>query len=125
MTTVCHTPPPYCSSRGRRAARWCASPAPRAATVPGSWPSTTTLLPHMALAYRDRDEAHGVVEDAFDNALQAPGWPLFAARMRALAGQAGLEVGTLTLDGQLAAYVVGFDDGRSYRVMDGRFVSAW
>ena len=83
------------------------------------------LLPHMALAYRDRDEAHGVVEDAFDNALQAPGWPLFAARMRALAGQAGLEVGTLTLDGQLAAYVVGFDDGRAYRVMDGRFVSAW
>jgi CelD/BcsL family acetyltransferase involved in cellulose biosynthesis len=80
------------------------------------------LLPGMSLAYHDRDEAHGVVEDAFDD---APGWPLFAARMRALAGQAGVEVATLTLDGQLAAYVVGFDDGRAYRVMDGRFVSAW
>lgn len=80
------------------------------------------LLPHMALAYRDRDEAHGVVEDTLDD---APGWPLFASRVRALAGQAGLEVGTLTFEGQLAAYVVGFDDGRSYRVMDGRFVSAW
>lgn len=80
------------------------------------------LLPEIAFAYRDRDAAHGVVEDAWDD---APGWPLFAARVRALAGQAGLEVGTLSLAGQLAAYVVGFDDGRSYRVMDGRFVSAW
>ena len=44
---------------------------------------------------------------------------------RALAGQGGMEVGTLTFDGELAAYVVAFDDGHSYRVMDGRFVSAW
>jgi CelD/BcsL family acetyltransferase involved in cellulose biosynthesis len=83
------------------------------------------LLPEMARAYRDRDEAHGVVEDRFDSSLHAPGWPLFAARVRALAGQAGLEVATLTFDGELAAYVVGFDDGHAYRVMDGRFVSAW
>jgi hypothetical protein len=78
------------------------------------------LLPGMALAYRDRDEAHGV-----GPADEAPGWSLFAARVKALAGQGGMEVGTLTFDGELAAYVVGFDDGRSYRVMDGRFVSSW
>ena len=56
---------------------------------------------------------------------RAPGAGLAAVRRpdRALAGQAGLEVATLTFDGQLAAYVVGFDDGHAYRVMDGRFVS--
>ena len=78
------------------------------------------LLPAMALAYRDRDEAHGLgMPD------DAPGWSLFAARVKALAGQGGMEVATLTFDGELAAYVVGFDDGHSYRVMDGRFVSSW
>jgi hypothetical protein len=78
------------------------------------------LLPGMAMAYQDRDEAHGV-----GPADEAPGWSLFAARVKALAGQGGMEVATLTFDGELAAYVVGFDDGRSYRVMDGRFVSSW
>ena len=34
-----------------------------------------------------------------------------------------MEVATLDLDDELAAYVVGFDDGHSYRVMDGRFIS--
>jgi Acetyltransferase (GNAT) domain len=78
------------------------------------------LLPAMAMAYRDRDEAHGL---GFDD--EAPGWGLFAARVKALAGQGGMEVATLTFDGELAAYVVGFDDGHAYRVMDGRFVSSW
>jgi hypothetical protein len=78
------------------------------------------LLPGMALAYRDRDDAHGLGLDD-----EAPGWGLFAARVKALAGQGGMEIGTLTFDDELAAYVVGFDDGHSYRVMDGRFVSSW
>jgi hypothetical protein len=78
------------------------------------------LLPGMALAYRDRDEAHGLALGD-----EAPGWGLFATRVKALAGQGGMEVGTLSFDGELAAYVVAFDDGHSYRVMDGRFVSAW
>ena len=78
------------------------------------------LLPGMAMAYQDRDEAHGL---GFDE--DAPGWALFAARIKALAGQGGMEVATLTFDGELAAYVVGFDDGHAYRVMDGRFVSSW
>ncbi len=88
------------------------------------------LLPGMSLAYRDRDEAHGVgsaylAATSGLSAEEAPGWPLFAARLKALAGQGGMEVATLHLDGQLAAYVVGFDDGHAYRVMDGRFVSSW
>ncbi len=78
------------------------------------------LLPGMALAYRDRDAAHGL-----ELGDEAPGWGLFAARVKALAGQGGMEVATLTFNGQLAAYVVAFDDGHSYRVMDGRFVSSW
>lgn len=80
------------------------------------------LLPGMALAYRDRDAAHGL--PASDQ-VEPAGWALFAARVKALAGQGGMEVATLTLDGELAAYVVGFDDGHAYRVMDGRFVSSW
>jgi CelD/BcsL family acetyltransferase involved in cellulose biosynthesis len=32
-----------------------------------------------------------------------------------------LELTTLTLDGDLAAYVLGIDDGPWYRVLDGRF----
>ena len=80
------------------------------------------LLPSMALAYRDRAEAHGL--GAHDE-TEAAGWSLFAGRVKALAGQGGMEVATLELDGELAAYVVGFDDGHAYRVMDGRFVSSW
>jgi hypothetical protein len=84
------------------------------------------LLPGMALAYRDRDEAHGLSAARHENDhIEPAGWSLFAARVRALAGQAGMEVATLELDGELAAYVVGFDDGHAYRVMDGRFVSSW
>ena len=84
------------------------------------------LLPAMAVAYRDRDEAHGLSSAEPENDANEPaGWSLFAARVRALAGQAGMEVATLELDGELAAYVVGFDDGHAYRVMDGRFVSSW
>jgi len=84
------------------------------------------LLPGMALAYRDRDEAHGLSGVLPESATSNdPGWSLFAARVKALAGQGGIEVATLELDGELAAYVVGFDDGHAYRVMDGRFVSSW
>src|SRR5262249_59834162 len=36
-----------------------------------------------------------------------------------------LEVATLRLDGQLAAYVVALTDGPTYRVFDGRFAPAW
>ena len=84
------------------------------------------LLPGMALAYRDRDEAHGLSAAAHESGPNEPaGWSLFASRVKALAGQGGMEVATLDLDGELAAYVVGFDDGHAYRVMDGRFVSSW
>ena len=66
------------------------------------------LLPAMAVAYRDRDEAHGLSSAEPENDANEPaGWSLFAARVRALAGQAGMEVATLELDGELAAYVVG------------------
>jgi Acetyltransferase (GNAT) domain len=88
------------------------------------------LLPTMALAYRDRDEAHGLsyAVGGYENdhsVEEAAGWALFAARVKVLAGQGGMEIATLELDGELAAYVVGFDDGHAYRVMDGRFVSSW
>ena len=69
----------------------------------------------MALAYRDRDEAAALGSD-LEIARPATTWlAMFAARVKALAGQGGMEVATLDLDGELAAYVVGFDDGHVYR----------
>jgi hypothetical protein len=41
------------------------------------------------------------------------------------AARGELEVATLRLDGQLAAYVVALTDGPAYRVFDGRFAPAW
>ncbi len=41
------------------------------------------------------------------------------------AARGELEVGTLRLDGHLAAYVIAFADGAAYRVFDGRFAPPW
>ena len=41
------------------------------------------------------------------------------------AARGELEVGTLRLDGHLAAYVIAFTDGAAYRVFDGRFAPPW
>jgi hypothetical protein len=32
---------------------------------------------------------------------------------------------TLQIDGELAAYTLGVFDGRAYRLLEGRFISAW
>lgn len=41
------------------------------------------------------------------------------------AGLGQLELGTLSIDGALAAYTVGFPDGAAYRVFDGRHDPGW
>jgi hypothetical protein len=41
------------------------------------------------------------------------------------AARGELEVGTLRLDGHLAAYVIAFADRPAYRVFDGRFAPPW
>jgi hypothetical protein len=77
-------------------------------------------LPELARHHRARDHAHGR-----DSAVDDPtGAALWHHRAEALVGS-GLELARLTIDGQLAAYVLGVHDGTTYRLLDGRFVSAW
>src|SRR3954454_5108280 len=73
-------------------------------------------LPAMEQAYRDRDERHGVTSLLSDD-LGRQRW---RARIRRLLEHRCLELATLTVDAELAAYVVGLDHGPWYRVLDGR-----
>ena len=74
----------------------------------------------MEQAYRDRDREHGL-----SCLLDTPaGLRLWRGRVLGLMDAGCLEVATLTVDGQLAAYVLGVPDGNSYGVLEGRFVTA-
>ncbi|WP_432486178.1 GNAT family N-acetyltransferase [Kineococcus esterisolvens] len=75
------------------------------------------LLPHLETTYRDRDVAHGL-PCALDTPAGRAGW---LARARELSAAGALEVATLHLDGELAAYVLGVRDGDGYGVLEGRF----
>ncbi|WP_432537921.1 GNAT family N-acetyltransferase [Kineococcus arenarius] len=75
------------------------------------------LLPDLETAHRDRDDAHGL-----PCVLDAPaGRAAWLARLRELSAIGALEVATLHLDGELAAYVLGLRDGDGYGVLEGRF----
>jgi hypothetical protein len=84
-------------------------------------PSTLSgLLPAMEEAYRDRDREHGL-----PCLLDTPaGLRLWRGRVLGLMDDGCLEVATLTIDGQLAAYVLGVLDRNGYGVLEGRFVTA-
>jgi hypothetical protein len=84
-------------------------------------PSTLSdLLPAMEQAYRDRDREHGL-----PCLLDTPaGLRLWRGRVLGLMDAGCLEVATLTVDGKLAAYVLGVRDGNRYGVLEGRFVTA-
>jgi CelD/BcsL family acetyltransferase involved in cellulose biosynthesis len=73
-------------------------------------------LPAMEAAYRSRDERHGVAS-ALDDEQGHAAW---RARIRRLLEHRCLELSLLLVDGELAAYVLGIDDGAWYRVLDGR-----
>jgi CelD/BcsL family acetyltransferase involved in cellulose biosynthesis len=77
------------------------------------------LTSSMERASRERDHAHGRTSPLDDPTGRA----LWKGRLQHLATAGDLELATLRLDGQLAAYVLGVIDGRSYRVLEGRFVS--
>jgi hypothetical protein len=78
------------------------------------------LLPAMEHAYRDRDRSHGL-----PCLLDTPeGLRLWRGRVQGLMDAGCLEVATLTVDGELAAYVLGVRDGDRYGVLEGRFVTA-
>ena len=77
-------------------------------------------LPELARHHQARDHAHGRDSAVDDRA----GATLWHRRAEALL-DAGLELARLTIDGHLAAYVLGVPDGTTYRLLDGRFVGPW
>lgn len=78
-------------------------------------------LPEIAAVSRDRDHAGGR-SSLLDELAGLRRW---TARLTSLARLCHLELCTLTLDGQPAAYVLGVEDGTAYRLLEGRFVMAW
>jgi hypothetical protein len=79
------------------------------------------LLPQLEQVYRHRDHVHGRSSDLDD----AVGHQTWRNRVRDLAADGVLELATLFIDGELAAYALGVDDGPVYRLMEGRFVTFW
>ena len=80
-----------------------------------------TQLPDVAAVSRERDHAGGRAS-VLDSEAGRRRW---MARMTDLARLSHLELNTLLLDGEPAAYVLGLRDGRTYRLIEGRFVMAW
>jgi hypothetical protein len=78
-------------------------------------------MPSMERAYRGRDREHGLA-CSLDTPLGLAQW---RERIRHLLDERCLELATLTVDGELAAYVLGVRDGEAYGVLEGHFETAW
>ena len=78
-------------------------------------------LPDVAAVSRERDHAGGRASMLDEEA----GLRRWTARLTDLARLCHLELNTLRLAGEPAAYVLGVEDNRSYRLIEGRFVMAW
>jgi CelD/BcsL family acetyltransferase involved in cellulose biosynthesis len=79
------------------------------------------LIDEVEMTHRERDHAVGRDSD-LDSDYGIRFW------RNVILGHAklgGVEISTLRLNGSLAAYVVSFLDGDSYRVFDGRFATEW
>lgn len=81
----------------------------------------TRLLPRLEQCHRERDHVHGRHSDLDDDW----GRRVWYVRLYALAQENRLELSMLTIDGELAAHALGALDGSVYRVLEGRFVTAW
>ena len=79
------------------------------------------LLPQLEQVHRQRDHVHGRISD-LDDAVRHRAW---RHRVRKLTDVGVLELATLDIDGELAAYTLGVVDGPVYRLLEGRFVTGW
>jgi hypothetical protein len=79
------------------------------------------LLPQLEQVYRQRDHVHGRPSD-LDDAARQQTW---RQRVGDLADAGVLELATLEIDGELAAYTLGIHDDPAYRLLEGRFVTGW
>jgi Acetyltransferase (GNAT) domain len=83
--------------------------------------SLLSMQPEIEATHRARDHDSGRLSDLDDDA----GLGFWRSTYRYHATRGELEVATLRLDGELAAYVVAFTDTPAYRVFDGRFEPAY
>ena len=79
------------------------------------------MLPLLESISRDRDHAGGRPSPLDDPDRRR----LWQRRVLALAAGGDLRLATLRLNGELAAYVLGIEDGSAYRVLEGRYVARW
>ena len=79
------------------------------------------LRDEIEAVHQARDHDAGRVSDLDDQA----GLAFWRSVYDGHAARGELEVGTLRLDGHLAAYVIALVDARAYRVFDGRFAPKW
>jgi hypothetical protein len=81
----------------------------------------TSMLPLLENISRDRDHAGGR-PSPLDDPIRRQLWQ---RRVLALAGAGVLQMAMLQLNGDLAAYVLGIEDGDAYRILEGRYVGRW
>jgi Acetyltransferase (GNAT) domain len=79
------------------------------------------LLPRLEQVYRHRDHMHGRIS-SLDDDVRHQAW---RHRVWNLTDVGLLELAMLEIDGQLAAYTLGVVDGSAYRLLEGRFVTAF
>jgi Acetyltransferase (GNAT) domain len=89
--------------------------------VTGDRHEITGILPLLESISRDRDHAGGR-PSPLDNPAQRRLWH---RRVLAMTGSGALRLATLRFNGELAAYVLGIEDGSAYRVLEGRYVARW
>jgi Acetyltransferase (GNAT) domain len=80
-----------------------------------------SALRQLEYVHRNRDHVHGRISD-LDDAVRHGAW---RGRVQNLAEVGLLELATLEIDGELAAYTLGVFDGPVYRLLEGRFVTQW
>jgi Acetyltransferase (GNAT) domain len=78
-------------------------------------------LRKLEYVHRNRDHMHGRISD-LDDAVRHGAW---RDRAQNLTDVGLLELATLHIDGELAAYTLGVVDGPVYRLLEGRFVTEW
>jgi CelD/BcsL family acetyltransferase involved in cellulose biosynthesis len=83
--------------------------------------AVSAAMPAMERAYRSRDREHGLA-CPLDTPLGLARW---RERIRHLLDDRCLELATLVVDGEFAAYVLGIRDGSVYRVLEGHFDTSW
>ena len=79
------------------------------------------MLPELERVHRERDHAQGRRSDLDD----PEGRRMWTARLTRLAAEGLLEMSTLHVDGELAAYVIALVDPPAYRVLEGNLATAW